>query len=162
MLSSANGCCIVQSESFEKDNKILIIGEPKDVETIQALYSYISTELQKLCVLKLLSVHRTRGAFPGNVYTKSFFVGALHIVKERLEEAKALVRSKVKNKSNEDKLKVALARIDSKTDIAKIWANKNLNIKIENIILQNEDEKGYSAGVAAGKKLDISSTKKLT
>ena len=31
ILSDSNGCCIVQSETYEKDNKMLIIGEPKDV-----------------------------------------------------------------------------------------------------------------------------------
>jgi len=162
ILSSSNGCCMVQSEIYEKDNKILIIGEPKDVESVQELYAYITTELQKLCVLKLLSINEARGSFPKNDYAKSFYVGALHIVKDRLQEAKDYVREEIKGTVDTDKLNVALAKIDSKTDISKIWASKNLDITIENMTIKNDDKQGYEAGLAAGKKINISSNKKLT
>jgi len=163
-LTKNNGCYVVRSQDYEKDNQIHVVGEEADHETIQQLYTYIVNELNKLCILHLLDFRTELGEYPDIEYAKSFYLGAVTTVEERLKAACQNARQQELNKAStiQEKYAVtsALVVIDNKVDKAKDWVKNNLNAEIKNIGLDNTNSTGYSAGKAAGDQINLTPDRK--
>ena len=87
-LCNLNGCYVVRSQDYAKDNQVFIVGEELDFETVQQLYTYLVMELNKLCILDLLEIKTDTGVYPSMEYAQSFYMGATATIRSRLELAK--------------------------------------------------------------------------
>jgi hypothetical protein len=166
-ISKHNGCYIVKSETYEKDNMASVVGEPQDINTVQELYSFVVKELIRLCLSNLISLQKLYGSCPDKSYNKSFYLGAVSTIDKRLEQANKKMRDDEikKARTGDEKTKVAnaLARLDNKAQKAKEWINNNMNAKIKNVPINTIDTKAYNAGMKAAKSLPLIPSKpKLT
>lgn len=164
-LAKNNGCYVVRSESYEEDNKINIVGEGQDQETIQQLYTYLVSELNKLCFVELLEFFNTYDKYPGKDYTRSWYLGAVTAVGDKIEAAKNEARQQVLKTAwsldQKDLIKSALVVIDKKIEKAKNWVQKHLsNAEIKNESLDNTNPKGYAAGQNAAEQINLDLNRK--
>jgi len=164
-LARHNGCFVVRSQNYESDGQIQIVGESQDIDMLQNIYSYIVFELNKLCIKELL-VYKTKfGFYPGKNYSKSFYLGGISVIDERLQQAKEAARAEELKKADsvKDKINIenALSIIDNKSDKAKEWVQSNFNVEIKGVTPSNPDPNGYVAGKQAAENLNLSSAPQL-
>jgi hypothetical protein len=163
-LAKNNGCYVVRSENYEEDNKINIVGEEQDHETVQQLYTYLVNELNKLCIAELIQFHSNFNEYPNKDYTKSWYLGAITTISSKIEHATLEAREQVLRSAwsieQKDLINSALVVIDSKIERAKTWVQNNLDAEIKNEPLSKPDAKGYAAGQVAAEKINIDPNQK--
>ena len=164
-LAKNNGSYVVQSEKYQEDNKIFIVGSINDTTTIQYLYTYVVSELNRLCLaeLMLFKVNFNISLMPG--FTNSFYLGAISILDQRLQEATLQARLHELKRAVHPESKAAIAsalqKMDSRIDKAKEWIKENLKAKITDVILDNSSTEGYVAGKKAAQQIDLAPNKRL-
>lgn len=162
-ISKHNGCFVIRSETYEKDNIIHVVGESSDIQSVQELYTYIVNELIRLCLANLLSIKNVYGYCPDATYNRSFYLGATATIESRLEQANQQIRNqklkKAKNKTEQEKINNVLAKLDNRIQKAKDWITNNTKAKIENVSTSNVNNDGYSAGQKAAKTLNLTPKK---
>jgi len=158
-LSKNNGCYIVKSDNYQKDNKIYIVGDDQDINSIQHLYTYIISELNRMCLLELLTFKTNFGIQPMPAFTNSFYLGAITIIDQRLHEATQQARNDELKKAflpeKKNTLINALQKIDARADKAKQWVKENLKVDIINVSLTNSNIHGYQTGKKAAEKINL-------
>ncbi len=163
-LAKNNGCYVVRSPDYETDNKIHVVGEEQDHETIQQLYTYLVNELNKLCIAELVRFHMEFGQYPNKEYTKSWYLGALTTIDTKLETARIQARNEALNKAwsleQRDLVSSALVVIDAKVTDAKNWVQKHLDAEIKSESASQTDAKGYAAGKVAAEQININPDQK--
>ena len=159
-IAKCNGCFVVQSPTYETDGEVAIVGELDDVETVQQLYTYITSEVTRFCLADLITHKMQFGNYPDVSYKESFYLGAITVVERRLIEATKQARkdelSKASTQEEQTKLSSVLAKIDTRIDIARDWVLDNVkNAKIKNVSMSSDDPSGYEAGRKAGETLSL-------
>lgn len=159
VLAKYNGCYVIQSENYYKDNKIHLAGIPEDAKNVQCLYTYFVSELNRLCLAELVTFKTTFGTSPISTFVNSFYIGAITIIDRRLEEANLLARSYEIRKAilpdNKASLINALQKIDTRVEISKEWVKINLQVNIRNVGVANSNAQGYDAGRKAAEQLNL-------
>lgn len=166
-LAKHNGCFMVRSQNYEADGELYAVGESQDIDVIQSIYSYVVFELNKLCIKELLLYKTTYGFYPSDNFKKSFYLGAIATVDDRLRVAREFTRQEQLKKAatNTDKVAIesALAVIDNKAEHAKDWVKNNIdNVEIKGVSIKNPDPNGYVAGKKAAKNLNLHTDAELT
>ena len=158
-LAKNNGCYVVRSEDYDQDNKINIVGEEQDHETVQHLYTYLVNCLNKLCIAELLNFHANYNEYPNKDYTRSWYLGAITTISNKIEiatlEAREQVLKNAWSMEQKDLINSALVVIDHKIERAKNWVGNNLDAEIKNESLSKPDAKGYAAGQVAAEQINI-------
>jgi len=165
-LARHNGCFVVKSENYETDGQIYVVGEPQDTDIIQKIYTYLVYELNKLCIKELLTYKTRYGFYPNKNYSKSFYLGAITKIDEKLEIARKTARDselkRASNKEDKEKVKVALSKLDNKADKAKEWVKSNLNnARIEDVSPEKPDPKAFIAGNRAAEDISLNTSPEL-
>lgn len=159
ILAKNNGCYIVKSEEYNKDNYLYIVGESQDIDTIQELYGYLVKELIRLCLANILTIKQLYGEYPDSKYNKSFYLGAITTIEMKLSEANSQTRAKEVNNAKDpsEKIKIinVLSKLDNRIQNAKEWINNNLKAKFEKTSVNDINSSGYQAGKKAAKSLDL-------
>lgn len=165
VLAKSNGCFIIKSEKYSADNKVLVAGLEKDIDTLQYLYTYIVSELNRMCLAELFKLKNSLNINPRPSFVNSFYLGAINIIDQRLQTANKEIRdAETKNAIlPEEKilLNFALQKIDNRINTTKQWVKENLNAKVENITLNSVDSHGFNIGQTIAKEINLDSTKKL-
>jgi len=163
-LAKNNGCYIVRSEDYAKDNQIHVVGEELDYESVQQLYTYLVNELNKLCIFNLLNIKTSSGSYPSIEYAKSFYLGAVTAIQSRLEiarhEARRQELDKAATKAHRKLVVNALVQIDNKTELAKDWVKNNLEAEFKSVPIGDTNPAGYTAGQVAADKIDLTPDRK--
>jgi Protein of unknown function (DUF2786) len=163
-LASTNGCYVVRSAEYEKDNQVNVVGEELDFETVQQLYTYLVNELNKLCILDLLNIKTSSGSYPSIEYAKSFYLGAVTTIRSRLEVARHETRQqemdKAATRAQRKLIANALVRIDNKSEKAKDWVKNNLEAEFKSVPLDNTSPAGYNAGQEAANNISLTPERK--
>jgi hypothetical protein len=158
-LAKNNGCYVVRSADYMTDNRVQIVGEELDRETVQQLYTYLVSELNKLCIAELISFKSRLGIYPDQKYANSFYLGAASTIDSRVKMAKQLARDqelkKASSSEQRQRINTALAVIDNKAGEAKDWVQGNLKATIESVPLSETNSTGYTAGQEAGKHIKL-------
>jgi hypothetical protein len=145
-------CKVIQSVGLRNDKgeticRLMIIGKPSDAQTVQYLYTYLVSEIERLCASLCWGM--------GATYENSFRLGAVAAIYQRFteqrteqERANAPVGSAlavIKNSDNEIKAFVAekFGRLG----------------KVARARVSNGD--GYGAGVRAGRDVNLGGNKRL-
>ena len=159
ILAKHNGCYVIQSENYYKDNKINLAGITQDAKNVQCLYTYFVAELNRLCLAELVTFKTTFGTPPIPTFVSSFYVGAITIIDRRLEEANLLARSYEIRRAilpdNKASLINALQKIDTRVENSKEWVKINLQVNIRNVGVANTNAQGYDAGRKAAEQLNL-------
>jgi len=150
ILAKSNGCYIV----CQTDDRVTLIGEDRDIEVIQSLYTYLARELSLLCINSMLAQKARIGIYPNTNYVEGFYLGAITTLDNRLKEANQKVRKEeYDNATSEEErelLDTALARLDTRLQKAESWVKDNLEVKIDKVKFDNINYQGYQAGRKAG------------
>lgn len=159
-LAKNSGCYVVKSEKYSVDNKIFVVGTETDTNTIQFLYTYIVSELNRLCLAELMMFRLNLGIQVPASFINSFYLGAISLIGRRLQEASTETRLAELKKAiiPEKRIAVnqALQKMDMRIETAKKWIADNLKAEIKDIILDNCSNEGYVAGQKAAEKIDLS------
>ena len=159
-LARHNGSYIVRSPTYTVDGQVWLVGELFDIQTSQELYTYIVNELNRFCIAELIKYKVAHNIYPQSSFTQSYYVGAISVVEERLQEATKAAREEIVSKSTKDEVTLAkvhhaIQRIDSKSEAAKDWIKTKFNVNFKNVSLTTTNVDGYTAGQEAGKKLNL-------
>lgn len=152
-----NGCYLVLS-----GEKMNIVGENKDIETVQSIYKYLVFELNRLCMGEILVFKNKNGFFPTEKYLTGFYIGAISAIDKRLEEVNQTIRnkhlSKAANSEELEQLTQVLAKLDTRIEAAKKWVTSKFGEdSIKTVSTEKFDEIGYDAGKKAGGNVDLTS-----
>jgi hypothetical protein len=159
VLAKHNGCYVIQSENYYKDNKINLAGISLDAKNVQCLYTYFVSELNRLCLAELIAFRNAFGTSPIPAFVNSFYIGAITIIDRRLEEANLLARSYELQRAilpdNKASLMNALQKIDTRVENSKEWVKTNLQVNIKRVDVANSNVQGYDAGRKAAEQLNF-------
>lgn len=171
VLSKHNGCYIIKSQDYDQDNKVMVVGESQDIQSIQTIYKYLVLEMNKLCIKAILKYQVLTKKLPNKDFAESFYTGAIQTVDYRLSEINKSVRNDhiCSAGSSEQVVQVcsAIERLDSRISIAKSWIeNQGSDAGLRDVHFQsetakNESKEGFDAGIKAAGDLDLSTNKKL-
>lgn len=129
-----DGFCLYKSGSkkFERVAEVCISGRPRDMENFGYLFDFLNTKLRKESNKYKLSIRKSGSGNKNNDATKSFRIGFLNKIEEKLITSKkqffadnkslVVVDSEVKRKEAEDFLK------DLLKDQIKIAPEKSISI----------------------------------
>jgi hypothetical protein len=142
-IAKNNFCKIVLTGT----SRVIIVGQGDNREVVKYLYEYLATELNRLCKLGVKEAKKENTFLDGNLWNKSFYIGAVFTISDRLDAQKT---SSV-NKANEENtgtgtalaLKIDNALRDAIT--ALVGPTKLTQTRRQSISLN-----GYSAGMQAG------------
>lgn len=170
VIAKHNGCYIIKSEDYDKDNKILLVGEGQDIKSVQSVYKYLVFELSRLCFGAILKYQATAKQLPNKNFAESFYTGAIQAIDHRLQEINKTVRNQhiINAGSTQDVAKVcsAIERLDNRIQNAKAWiSNQRETSGIKDVRFQSEtvakdNQAGFEAGVRAACDLDLEQTSK--
>lgn len=170
VIAKHNGCYIIKSEDYDKDNKILLVGEGQDIKSVQSVYKYLVFELSRLCFGAILKYQASTKQLPNKNFAESFYTGAVQAIDHRLQEINKSVRNQhiINAGSTQDVAKVcsAIERLDSRIQNAKAWiSNQRETSGIKDVRFHSEtavkdNEAGFEAGVRAACDLDLDQTTK--
>jgi hypothetical protein len=169
VLSKHNGCYIIKSQDYDKDNKVLIVGENQDIKSIQSIYKYLVLELNRLCISSIIRYQSIAKQLPNKDFAESFYTGAIQTIDCRLQEINKFVRNDqiCKAGTTEQVVQVcsAIERLDSRIQNAKSWIeNQGNNVGLKDVKFQsetakNESQEGFEAGIRAASDLNLSVAK---
>ena len=155
ILAKSNGCYIV----CQTDDRVTLIGEDRDIEVIQSIYTYLAKELSLLCINSMLVQKARIGVYPNTNYVEGFYLGAITTLDSRLKEANKRVREEeydnTTSMEERERLDTALARLDTRLQKAETWVKDNMEVKIDKVKIDNINYQGYQAGRKAGDSLNI-------
>jgi len=171
VLAKHNGCYIIKSQDYEKDNKVLIVGEIGDIKSIQTIYRYLVLEMNKLCIAAIMKYQSLAKKLPSKDYAESFYTGAIQTIDYRLSEINKSVRNDhiCSAGSSEQVVQVcsAIERLDTRIQVAKNWiesmgSSAGLHdVKFKSETAASGSQEGFDAGVRAAANLDLQTQKKL-
>ena len=116
-----DGFCLYKSgnKKFDRPAEVCLSGRPRDVENFGYLFEFLNTKLRKESQKYKLSIRNSGSGKKNNVATKSFRIGFLEKIEEKLNKSKKqfftdnkaliVIDSDVKRKEAEDYLKDLLS-----------------------------------------------------
>ena len=168
VLSKHNGCYIIKSQDYEKDNKVLLVGENQDIKSIQSIYKYLVLELNRLCLSSIVRYQSIARQLPNKDFAESFYTGAIQTIDCRLQEINKTVRNEqiCKAGSTEQVVQVcsAIERLDNRIQTAKSWIENQgsdaglKDVRFKSETAKNDSKEGFEAGIRAACDLNLSVT----
>jgi len=150
-----NGCYLLLSDTMN------VIGENKDIETVQTIYKYLVFELNRLCMIEILLFKNKNGFYPTEKYVNGFYLGAIAAIDRRLDAVNKDIRNKhltnATNVEQREQICDVLAKLDTRIDAAKGWVTEKFGADSIKTVTEKFDQIGYVAGQKAGGKLDLTS-----
>lgn len=163
VLAKHNGCYLIKSDAYDRDNKLLLVGESQDTRSVQSLYKYLAVEFNRLCFDAIMCYQKMTGQLPSKAYVESFFTGATQAVDARLKDITTVVRNEqIVAAGTENVVKVcsAIERLDNRIQAAKDWVvSKNIdgieNLQFKSESVKTDSREGFTAGARAAADLEL-------
>lgn len=163
-ITKHNGCYVVVSENYTTDNQLLLVGEESDISSVQALYTYLVNELNRLCLTEIISYKEKRNAYPPKTYIESFYLGAIEAIDFRLALVNKQVReAEIKNAKcakDIENISYALQKLDTRIEDAKNWVSQNMKTKVKDFVVEKSSSDGFKAGIVAASELNLTPNQK--
>ncbi len=140
-IAHCNGCEVYwDNHGYKK--KLTLVGRSSDISIVRWLYSLVSNQIEMFCKAALIS-----NGGGGKTFSNNFKRGAVDSVLRRLQEAKREVEQKYEGSQ-------ALVFVKKKDEAINQHMSK-LNLRSKKTTARY-DRRGYSAGIEAGKRVDLS------
>lgn len=124
-LATANGCVSYINRRYRDKTSIFLIGERNSVQTINYLYKYFSSEIDRLA--------NQNCSGTGRIYSNNYRIGAVTAINDRLKEQRFETIKQLKGEQNNNQTALAVidkavVRFENKINEAREFMNKNKNM----------------------------------
>lgn len=170
-LGQANGCgCYYEPGHvwYDKERKkqikkavIRLAGTKKNFSICFYMFFYLMTTIEVLC--------KQEGKGKGRVWAQSFRIGAVHMIRDRLQEAKRKAREKLRTEAAKDapnsvtalvRLDTAIAKVDGELNEALTFMRGQVSLGMRPGSSVTIDEGGYKRGQKAAKSIPLDPRRK--
>lgn len=124
---------------------VKLIGEKENVESVQAMYVYIVSQLEKMAVPALSAYRMAGGAINTRSWKVAFFTGARYVIAQRLAEEKEAFEAA----ANTNRSLIVI----KDTDLAEAKARLLPNIKMVTVRTELRSQAAYEQGQQAGRQV---------
>lgn len=146
-IANTNGCKLIIRTTRGYRGKVssfIVIGKASDANIAKCFYNNLVEVIESTCKV---TMSRTVGA-SGKTWSNSFKLGMVTAIRTRLDEGKREARKEANCN--------ALVKLDNRDKEVQNWISKHMRLKSRAGVSSNINGSAYSAGIAAGKGINLS------